>query len=78
MFVDEPKGSGIGYDSEETGDNPPDIVRYEPITHNQRSKTRADGEEAKGRLIKTSRPTDLEIRRCRFGREVVPPWMPWA
>jgi hypothetical protein len=31
-----------------------------------------------GRLIKTSRRTDLEIRRCRFGREVDPPWMPWA
>jgi hypothetical protein len=40
MLVDEPEGSHGGYDSEETGNNPPNIMRYED---NQSCvRTRAD------------------------------------
>jgi hypothetical protein len=29
MLVDEPEGSGGGHDGEETGNNPPNVMRYE-------------------------------------------------
>jgi hypothetical protein len=69
MLVDEPKGSDRGYDSEETGYNPPHIMRYKIFESNQFcERTRAD----------MTTTTYLEIPPCRVEREKVPFQVPLA
>jgi len=68
MLIDEPEGGNDSHNSEETGYDPANVMRYDNHTRLRTTPTTRTGDHS----------TDLEIPHCRAERERAPSGEPWA